>query len=901
VTLSNAKDSGSLATALALLLVAPALAAADDFLWIEGEAAAASSVNRHSWYRSVKPALLSGGDWIAHFGGSEGTAAYRVEAPAAGRRVLWVRANPIQSSLSFRVGDGPWKAVDVSKAADRVNIASDDKPDLRYVAWIDAGPVELSKGAQTISFRFHSKNQNHGGLDCFVLASGPFRPRGSRKPGEKTGLADPGTWAFEPEDDRFDPAALLDLRGLNEETAGKSGWVRRTPEGGFAHGDGRPARFWAVNTTVQSSSDPRDLAHHARFLAKRGVNMVRFHGAIEPKGPDSAMGDVDLEEIDRCQRLVAAMKKEGIYTTISPYWAISARANPRWGLKGHPSGNLPGLLFWDDDLQAAYLSWIRRLLTLPNPHAGGVPLAKDPAMAIFQIQNEDSLLFWTLNSVKGEELERLRRHHGAWARKRHGSLEKALGAWGDLRVEGDDPERGSLGLLGLWEYKPDVSARRKARLADQMRYLAETMRSFNERVARFVRDELDCPVLVNAGNWRTANDAILLDAERWSYDACDVAGMNRYTTGFHRSAGESNRAGYLVQKGDLFTEASVLTEPWRLPTNVKQSAGHPFIIPEGAWVPPMRHQAEAPFLVAAYSALSGVDGYYWFSVGSPGFSDRLGKWDAASPPVLGGFPAAALLFRKGWVKPGRPVVHEERPLEDLFGQAPSAILETESFDPNRDRGEETGTGRREARAGAAHPLAFLVGRVEVVHGGDRSRTRVEETAGRIDEEKKVITSGTGELELDYGRGICALDAPRAQGACGFLSRGAEIELGALRISSKSEYAAILAVPLDDRELKTSRKVLIQVTAACRPHGWRESDAEIEVEGKSRAVRRIDDTGGAPWNVAEVEAEISLKNPQLRKATLLDPNGMPARAVPCRSEGGVLSLELPRDAMYIVLE
>src|SRR5688572_32575581 len=116
VARSSATDPPGPVLALALLLVAPGLGAADDFLWIEGEAAAASSVNRHSWYRSVKPGLLSGGDWLAHFGAREGTAEYRVEVPAAGRRVLWVRANPVQSALSVRVGDGPWKTIDVSKA-----------------------------------------------------------------------------------------------------------------------------------------------------------------------------------------------------------------------------------------------------------------------------------------------------------------------------------------------------------------------------------------------------------------------------------------------------------------------------------------------------------------------------------------------------------------------------------------------------------------------------------------------------------------------------------------------------------------------------------------------------------------------------------------------------------------
>ncbi|MFH1921827.1 MAG: hypothetical protein ABIP48_18330, partial [Planctomycetota bacterium] len=39
------------------------------------------------------------------------------------------------------------------------------------------------------------------------------------------------------------------------------------------------------------------------------------------------------------------------------------------------------------------------------------------------------------------------------------------------------------------------------------------------------------------------------------------------------------------------------------------------IISESSWVPPLRYQSEGPLLVAAYSSLTGVDVFYWFSTG----------------------------------------------------------------------------------------------------------------------------------------------------------------------------------------------------------------------------------------------------------------------------------------------
>ena len=59
-----------------------------------------------------------------------------------------------------------------------------------------------------------------------------------------------GTWAFQPARDQFRPDALLDLRSLNENVAGESGFVGVDANGDFVLGNGDPVRFWAVNTNA---------------------------------------------------------------------------------------------------------------------------------------------------------------------------------------------------------------------------------------------------------------------------------------------------------------------------------------------------------------------------------------------------------------------------------------------------------------------------------------------------------------------------------------------------------------------------------------------------------------------------------------------------------------------------
>ena len=83
--------------------------------------------------------------------------------------------------------------------------------------------------------------------------------------------------------------------------------------------------------------------------------------------------------------------------------------------------------------------------------------------------------------------------------------------------------------------------------------------------------------------------------------------------------------------------------------------------------------------------------------------------------TLGQFPAAALMFRNGYVQEGPAVVHEERRLQDIWERRAPLIAEGGAWDPNRDVGEmPPGTPFKTI----VDPLAYLVGRVEVKYEGN---------------------------------------------------------------------------------------------------------------------------------------------------------------------------------------
>ena len=417
-----------------------------------------------------------------------------------------------------------------------------------------------------------------------------------------------------------------------------------------------------------------------------------------------------------------------------------------------------------------------------------------------------------------------------------------------------------------------------------------------------VRDELGCRQLINAGNWRTADNVRMLDAERWSYTANEVIAVNRYFSPLHQGKWQ----GWAIVAGDSFVDTSALLQPRQFPLTVKQVAGHPMLIPESSWVPPIGHQAEAPFLVAAYQSLTGVDAFYWFATGetqwrSPssanGFADSIGKWVIATPQIVGNFPAAAWMFRKGLVAKADPVVVEQRALADVFGRAMPAISEDPGYDPNRDAGD--GPARPRQTAGI-DPLAFWVGPVEARYGV-AGQTKMAELGRYIDRSKKTVTSATGQLRLEYDRGLCTLDAPQAQGVCGFVGKQKRFALSTLQIEAANDYAAVLAVSLDGRPLATSTRVLVQVGTTARPTGWKTRPTTIKPkDGAALRGEEILAHGKAPWQVEKARVVVTLPGGTLRKATRLDMNLLPAGAAETAFADGRLRLTFPADAMYVLL-
>ncbi len=723
--------------------------------------------------------------------------------------------------------------------------------------------------------------------------------------------ASSSTWAFAPGDDTFSPDALLDLRSLNEKVAGESGFVRVNSSGQFVLGNGQLARFWAVNTNVgeKTASPPpplwsqktASLDTHARFLAKRGINMVRLFLPLAPDAGQS-LDQPKQDIIDWMQRSVAAMKKQGIYAMITPYWSAASQSGPTWGLDDNGSSATFGLLFVDQKLQAAYKGWWKKILTSPNPYTG-IPLGQDPALAILQLQNEDSLLFWTLATIKGQEKEKLAGLYGDFLAKKYGSVGKALATWNDEKLPLDDAAKGTADLRNLWELtQPRPQGGRQIRLSDQLQFLTETMYRFKQMMGDYLHHDLGAKQLINPGNWVTADNIRLNDAERYSYTPGEVTAINRYFPSIHIGP----NSGWALMNGDQFTDPSILHEPREFPLSLKQVQGKPMIITESGWSLPNSHGAEGPFLVAAYSSLDGIQGFYWVSAhdeqwtppqSANGFIPSQEIFFFSSPDILGTFPAAALMYRKGYVKQGEPAVVEHRAIQDIYAGASPIIAEAATFDPNRQKGS---FAPQNNIPDGVDPLAFLVGPVETIYGKSSAQSKVLDLKKYIDDATRTVRSDTGELTFNADTGYCTVDSPCAQGAAAFFSVHPNFSLSTVDLVSHNEHGSVLVVSLDGQPLAKSSRVLVQASMGCRPTGWKQTPASFVADGKNFDGFTITNVGAAPWQVNSNDLSVTLRNPALKQGHILDPNGNAIGTLRLNPAPGGVQFTFPPNALYVVL-
>jgi hypothetical protein len=168
--------------AVYIILLVAALTCRSELIWIEGESSSSHNFKTHNGYFGVNKNALSGHNALNSYQ-SNAEAAYSFTVESHGVYYFWLRANPVAGTkMDYKLNNQACKAVDFSQPIDRINIASDNKPDMRFIAWINCGKVKLNKGKHSVRFRINGGNQKHGYIDCFLFSTARCRTSTSTGP-----------------------------------------------------------------------------------------------------------------------------------------------------------------------------------------------------------------------------------------------------------------------------------------------------------------------------------------------------------------------------------------------------------------------------------------------------------------------------------------------------------------------------------------------------------------------------------------------------------------------------------------------------------------------------------------------------------------------------------------------
>ncbi|MDX2188116.1 MAG: carbohydrate binding domain-containing protein [Opitutaceae bacterium] len=241
--------------------------------------------------------------------------------------------------------------------------------------------------------------------------------------------------------------AATDVAFLNRAPAGRDGRIQ-VVNGKFALPNGERVRFWGANLTSGENfpATAEEAAFIARHLSKSGVNIARLHHLDNPwgvakggsiwKADDPRRQEFDPVQLDRLHRLMTELKKAGVFININLKCSKALSA-----ADGFPESVVKFPDFqkrvdiYDERMGLLQKDYARKLLTTPNPYTGLAPV-DDPAVAIIEINNENSLLgYWTANIGHGfdrfpvEFQNSLLVLWNKWLVENYGARDAVAGAW----------------------------------------------------------------------------------------------------------------------------------------------------------------------------------------------------------------------------------------------------------------------------------------------------------------------------------------------------------------------------------------------------------------------------------------------------------------------------------------
>ena len=691
--------------------------------------------------------------------------------------------------------------------------------------------------------------------------------------GEKIATDDSAGWyTFKPGDDYVKPDEIS-LAGWLEKPAGKHGRILRKDNDLIYNG--KAIKLWGLNVCYASCAPEKELADkRAGFYAKYGVNSVRLHKYADGPGWAGIQSAISFAEfdpagLDRLDYFIAQLKKKGIYVKLSSTFGVKLGPADRkavpymdefGALKGG-KGRVAtghGSVFLSREIQDLQIRQIVNILKHKNRYTG-LTYAKDPAVAVVELFNEDSALFYgTLGRL--QKIPTLRKRAAErfcdWLKAKYGGKDACLTAWGagglnSYANEGfrdESWEKKTIVPVGNpWFWDPvQLAGSQKAkrqRSLDTMRFLYDIQNEFYDRYVKAIRAAgYEGEIL--SSNWQAGR-------------ACS----HYYNLHSDWRVGLIDRHNYFGGgSGVKINNVTMLRLPGSglLSTGMQQAEDRPFMFSEWIHVTPNEWGVEGPAIIGAYGmGLNGWDVSYMFQNRDAGaFSERIGKerWNVAAPNVMGVFPAVARQVLRGDVTESdvlaRRQVHVGSLAEGKLGFTDKVTQQhdVKTFDSDKVPAAALAVARCVVKFTARHRPTPAFDISKYIRDG-------------------VYTSSTGQLRWTAGKrklgGYFTIDSPATKTLVGFAG-GQSCKLGDVTIAPalKSRFGAIYVTARDaGATIASADSLLVVAIARARNTGMR-------VYLDSRVLKR----GDAPVVMEPITARVEIRRKGAPVVHVLDHDG-----------------------------
>jgi len=672
---------------------------------------------------------------------------------------------------------------------------------------------------------------------------------------------------FNPQED-FSPS-LIDLSHWLDAPAGKHGFVEMNNDD-FRFADGTPVKFWGVNICSRLPYAENERADRwAKYLAKYGVNAVRFHKFTRPaiKGPTSTQLDSTL--LARMDYFHAALRQKGIYYGWSPIYGHQpqpgdsarllayqevAQIKVPWS---HLNGATSGLVNFAEDLQDLHIELMLNMLNHYNPFTG-LRYADDSALCFIELQNEDNI-FWSAIEKSLEQTPTYRtllcKLFSDWLRRKYRTQTALRKAWGDSAFKAGeslelsniypDPNHG----LFDWEYQQTQKTGQTLprHLLDKARFLYETQVKFYERFVKAIRETgYGGPIVASC--WQAGGNILHFYNLHADFLSGPIDRHNYFGggTGHQLTPGKVNSIPMLSQPGSGL-----------LSSGMQVVAGRPFAFSEWMSLLPNEWTAEAAPIIAVYGmCLQGWDASYAFASNIPHLSTTVesphhGVYNVDSPLQIGLYPVLARMLYRGDVREADVITYRNIHLPALIdGKLGFTETVVQEHDVKSFRGDV--------------PSEILaVGRIPVRFTPKLFPTELPQVEPFWDRAQKIIRSSTGQLLWNYvDKGYFTINTPGTQGMVGFAG-GTEIKLQDLTIQLKTPFTVLLVTSLErDRPIATAKNLLLVAVSRAQNKGMQYNADRTQLL----------EVGTSPLLLEPVQAMLSLKRADTATLHVLDHAG-----------------------------